>query len=82
MKAYATVSSRLVLSGAYQAVMYVSPTRTIKATRRRYKGKFDKRAVEITITDGPPNYAERQFIKLLKKAKEPFPVKKIQLRGA
>jgi hypothetical protein len=82
MKEYAKVAQALLDSGAYQAVLYVSPTRTIKATRKRLRGKFDRRSVELILTDGPPAYAERQRIKLLKKAGEPFPVKKVQLRIA
>jgi hypothetical protein len=82
MKEYSKVAQALLGSGAHQAILYVSPKRTIKATRRRFKGKFDRRAIELIFTDGPPNYAERKFIKLLKKAGEAFPVKKVQLRIA
>jgi hypothetical protein len=38
-----------------------------------------KRQTEIVVTIGKPNYAERKFIELAKKAGEPFPIKKIQL---
>jgi len=34
----------------------------------------------MVLTIGRPNYAEREFIKLCKKAGEPFPVKKMQLK--
>ncbi len=79
-KLYAKVTAALIDSGARQAILYVSEKRTIKATRTRYRGKFSRRCIEITLTDGPPNYTERQRIKQLKKVKEPFPVKKVQLR--
>lgn len=82
MKEYSKVAQALLDTKAYQAILYVSPTRTIKATRRRFKGKFGRRAVELIFTDGPPNYLERKRIKELKKVGEPFPVKKIQLRIA
>ena len=82
MKEYAKVAQALLDSKAYQAVLYLSPTRTIKATRTRYKGKFSRGRVELTFTDGRPNYLERKTIKDLVKAKEPFPVKKVQLRIA
>lgn len=58
------------------ATKYVSPNMTIKATRRQQSRK----AIEVVVTIGKPNYAERQFIKACKKAGEPFPVKKIQLK--
>lgn len=79
MKEYEAVIEALLDSGAHRAIKYLSAKRTLKATRKSYKGKFNKRVVEVQITDGPPNYDERKFIKLAKKAKEPFPIKKIQI---
>lgn len=69
----------VLVHGARKATKYVSPKEVIKAT---FQGKRDKRATHNTvlITVGAPNYAERKFIKLAKKAFEPFPIKKIQLR--
>jgi len=70
-----------VLDGYKQATKYVSDKQTIKATRRgklrplRLSGQ-----VEILVTIGRPNYAERRFIKDCKKAGEPFPIKRIQLK--
>lgn len=65
-----------------KATKYVAENVTVKATRKLYGGKIDRRykRTEIMLTIGPPNYAERQFIKTLKKAGEPFPVKKVQLK--
>ena len=62
-----------------RAVKYVSPKEIIRGTR----GKFFKSSdnIEITLTIGRPNYIEREFIALCQKAKEPFPVKKIQLQN-
>jgi hypothetical protein len=62
-----------------RATIFVSPKLTAKATRQR---KYDRRAKAETflVTVGVPNYLERAFIKLLKKAKEPFPVKKVQIK--
>ncbi len=82
MKEYSKVAGALLGSDAYQAVLYLSPSRTIKATRTRYNGKFSKGRVELTFTDGRPNHLERKFIKLCQKAGEPFPIKKVQLRIA
>lgn len=71
--------AREVLGGARKATKFLSPTLTVKAARRH---KPDKRATreEILFTVGAPNYAERRFIKLCRKAGEPFPVKKIQIQ--
>lgn len=75
--------ARLVQSlqktGASKATCYVSETETIKVTRM---GKLDRRAsrTELRVTFGRPNWAERQFIKACKRAGEPFPIKKVQLR--
>lgn len=74
-----TLISSLVKSGARQATKYVSPTQTIKATRRHKPNKRDLR-VEFVLTIGRPNYKERAFIKTAKKAGEPFPIKKVQLK--
>ena len=64
---------------ARQAVKYLSPAFVIKATRRN---PLDRRAktMEVVVTIGRPGYREREFIKQCQRAKEPFPVKKIQLR--
>lgn len=64
---------------AKRATVYVLPNHTVKATR---KDKFDKRNRYETfiVTAGDPNYLERKFIKACKKAGEPFPVKKVQVK--
>ena len=65
----------------YKATKYLSPTLTIKATRKRYKGKVLKgKAIDIVFTVGKPNYEEREFIKRRKIIKEPFPVKAIMIK--
>lgn len=69
-----------------RATKYVSEKQTIKVTRRRYKrGSYHRTKSdrgEFLVTAGRPNFAERLFIKRAKKAGEPFPVKKIQLKYA
>ena len=71
----------LLTTGAYKATKYLTAKEVAKATRTRYKGKFhDSGRLEILFTMGRPNYEEREFIKKCKKAGEPFPVKKIQLK--
>ena len=69
----------VVVSEAYKATKYVSPRFTVKATRRHKLDKRD-RIQEFVVTLGAPNFLERNFIKTLEKAGEPFPVRKIQLR--
>lgn len=67
--------------GVYRATQYVSPSLVVKATRRRYDGKLliRPRQETILVTSGQPNWRERQFIRQCQQAKEPFPVRKIQL---
>lgn len=62
-----------------KATKYFSETEVLKAT---YQGKKDgrDRTGTILFTFGRPNYQERKFIKLCKKAGEPFPVKSVQLK--
>lgn len=58
---------------------YISDKFVVRLTRQF---KYNKRNTRETLllTYGRPNYEERAYIALLKKAKEPFPVKKIQLK--
>lgn len=68
------------LNGSRKATKYVTPTLTVKASRR-HKPNRRTRYAEVLLTIGTPNYAERAFIRLAKKAGERFPIKKVQLRG-
>ena len=82
MKTYTAlekISEALLNPEVRKATFYASPKFTVKATRRH---KYGKRATreEVILTYGVPNYAERAFIKLCKKAGEPFPVKEVQLK--
>jgi hypothetical protein len=63
-----------------KATKYVSPTQIIRATKRLYGKKLIRDRVEIMLTIGKPNYVEREFVKMCKKAGEPFPVKHAQLK--
>ena len=62
-----------------KATKYLSPTYAVKATRQRRHDKRD-RSETIIVTVGGPNYAERAFVAKCTKAKEPFPVRKVQLK--
>lgn len=61
-----------------RATWYVGPGITQKATRFR-KRCGRARYETFVVTVGQPNWRERKFIKLAKRAGEPFPIKKIQL---
>ena len=77
--AFTGLAQQIIKGGAIKATAYISPKMTVKAHRR---GKINKRSrsVEMVFTVGAPNYEEREFIKKCKKAGEPFPVKKIQVK--
>lgn len=81
----AAVTKALVDTETYQAVKYVSEKFVVRATKPRYrhqKKQWDKRdnRVSLIVTFGAPNYLERAFIANCKRAGEPLPVRKIQLR--
>jgi hypothetical protein len=74
-KVFSELAECILGDGAYKAVKYLSPTLTIKATRKRYKGKILKsRAIDIVFTVGRPNYEEREVIKRHKKMGMDFPL--------
>lgn len=81
-KVFSTLAECILSGGAYKAVKYINEKMTVKATRKRFKGKIlkNERRIEIMFTVGQPNYEERDFIKKCKKTGEPFPVKKIQVK--
>jgi len=81
-KDIAAVIETLLTVGSHKATKFVAPDHVITATRKCYGGKIDGRdkSIDIVLKIGKPNYAEREFIKKCKQAKEPFPVKKIQLK--
>lgn len=78
-KAFAAVGQALLGTEVKTATKYLSPSMTVRATR---VSKHDKGRISYVVSVGKPNYLERKFIKLLKKAGEPFPVRKVQLRMA
>jgi hypothetical protein len=75
---FAELAECILVDGAYKATKYLSPTLTIKATRKRYKGKILKgHAIDIVFTVGKPNYEERGVIKQQKKMGVVFPMNHI-----
>lgn len=60
--------------------MYLSSNLIIRATRLQNEKSYRKNKdfnighQSITLTIGKPNYKEREYLKLIKKSKETFPV--------
>lgn len=79
MKDVGKALEALFTTDAMSAVNYLAKDMIIRAT---WQGKQRRGSLRETIilTIGQPNYRERKFIKLCKRAKEKFPVRKIQLR--
>lgn len=69
----------LLRSDDYQVTKFLSDREVIRATRRHKPSKRHTR-IELVLTVGAPNYRERKFIKLCRRAGEPFPVKRLQFR--
>lgn len=76
----ARVIDVILKGGAVQATKYFSDKLIVRARRRLYKGNIARGNTEILVTIGKPNYAEREFIKKCKNAREPFPIKKVQIK--
>ncbi len=62
-----------------RAVKVLSPNETIVVSRL-HKPRRNGRGETLVVTIGKPNYANRMFIAACKKAGEPLPVKKVQLK--
>lgn len=69
----------LLETEARRATIYLDDKTVVSACRRLKPRKSD-RSVDLVLKLGKPNYREREFIASCKKAGEPFPVKKIQLK--
>jgi hypothetical protein len=81
-QAVGRVLEALIENKAHTAVAYLSDRFVVRMTMKRVGGKLpaDHRNAEISLTIGKPNYEQREFIRQCKKAGEPLPVKKIQLK--
>lgn len=69
----------VLVGGWRRATVYVAPDLVVKATRR-HRPRKNSGSIEMVVTVGVPNYAEREFIKQAKRAGEPFPIKRILLK--
>lgn len=76
--AVAAVTEAVLELGAKKATKYLDEKTVVKASRR-FKQQKGERLVDVVLTCGRPNYAERQFIKDCRSAGEAFPVRKVQL---
>jgi hypothetical protein len=75
-KVFAELAECILVDGAYKATKYINEKLTIKATRKRYKGKIMNgrvHPIEILFTVGKPNYEEREVIKRNMRAGMSFP---------
>jgi hypothetical protein len=72
----------LLLNKAKRTTKYISEKLVVSAQRKSWGNKIDgrDRTTEIVMKIGAPNYLEREFIKKAKKAGEPFPIKKVQIK--
>lgn len=62
----------------YRATRILSPDTIVRATRRNKSTR--QFGFEVILSVTRPNYEERQFIKLLKKSNEPFPLKRLRFK--
>lgn len=81
-KYVSSVVDTLLREGAKRATKYMFPKLIIRATQPTFGGKLRRNGdnIDVRLTIGRPNFAERAYIEKLVKAGEPFPVKKIALK--
>ena len=81
-KPYIDVFKAILAINVIQATKYISPELVVRLTKNRFnkKPRPITENISCTLTIGKPNYLEREFIKLCQDAKEPFPIKKVQLK--
>lgn len=79
LNAFTKAIEALLRSGARSATVYLSPTARVTATHI-HKPDRRNRHTTIAVTYGALNWAGREFVKACKRAGEPLPVRKVQLR--
>lgn len=79
LNAFTKAIEALLRSGARSATVYLSPTQRVTATHI-HKPRTRARQTTIAVTYGALNWAGREFVKACKRAGEPLPVRKAQLR--
>ena len=79
MKAFTRAIEGVLGYGARSATVYLSEEQRVTATHVHRPDKRS-RSVTIAVTYGKLNWAGREFVKACKRAGEPFPVRKPQLK--
>lgn len=74
-----SVVSTLLFSDAKKVTKFLSPKLRITATRSHKRDRRNTRESFI-VTIGQPNYEQRQLVKAAIAAKEPFPIRKLQIK--
>ncbi len=69
---------RLCLMGYRKATKLLTPGLKVTACRR-HKARKNSTSVELLLTIGKPNFAERKFIRDCQKAGEKFPIRKVRV---
>lgn len=77
--AIAQVIRVLLKTGARKATKFLSDRETVKVSRT-WKPDRRSRSQTLVVTMGRPNYAEREFLKKCRRAGEPVPVKRVQIK--
>lgn len=79
---FSSLAKVILEQKARKATKFLGEKEVVKATRKLFRGRIDKRSriTEIHFTAGAPNFEERKFIRAAKAAGEPFPVKKVQVQ--
>ena len=67
---YDNIIKELLENGAKKATHFISNKEIIRVVRTSYGGKFSRGNLELTITKGKPNYAERELVKKWKQTKK------------
>ena len=80
---YNIVIEHLLGGKNVRATKYISPKEVVRATRKRFGGKFSRNGIDIVLTICRPNFVEREFIKKYKKinGKGRFPTNEIVLKA-
>lgn len=79
MKAFNDAIEGLLRSQARSATVYLDTKTRVTATHV-HRPDRRSRSTTISVTFGGLNWAGREFVKACKKAGEPFPVRRVQLR--
>ncbi len=67
---YDKIIKELLGNGAKKATYFITNKEIIRVVRTSYGGKFSRGNLEITLTRGKPNYAEREIVKKWKETKK------------